>query len=80
MSAVKLQKIGNSLGFRVPKPELEKAGFDVDSEYELISEKGIISLVKRRPHHSQWQFPQADLSKEDREWLEADLGDDGEAR
>ena len=76
MSAVKLQKIGNSLGFRVPKTELEKAGFDINSEYELISEKGIITLVKKRPHHSEWIFPNSSPSQEDRDWLDSDLGDD----
>jgi len=75
MSAVKLQKIGNSLGFRVPKTELEKAGFDVDSDYEIISEKGIITLVKKRPHHSEWTFPNPTLSKDDKDWLNADLGE-----
>lgn len=75
MSAVRIQKIGNSLGFRVPKAELEKAGFDIDSEYELLSEKGIITLVKKRPHHTKWSFPEPELSQEDQDWVNADLGD-----
>lgn len=75
MSAVKLQKIGNSFGFRVPKQDLESAGFDEDCDYELIAEKGVILLVKKRLHHSKWVFKDTGLSKEDRQWLEAKLDD-----
>jgi antitoxin component of MazEF toxin-antitoxin module len=78
MSAVKIQRIGNSLGFRVPKLDLEKAGFDLDSEYELLSEKGIITLVKKRPHHSEWTFPDSKLTSEDQDWLDAELGEGDE--
>lgn len=73
MSAVKLQKIGNSLGFRVSKNDLETAGFDEDLEYELIAEKGVILLVRRAPHSSKWVFKDTALSKKDRKWLEANL-------
>lgn len=73
MSAVKLQKIGNSLGFRVAKTDLEAADFDADSEYELIAEKGVILLVKKRPHSSKWVFKDTSLSKEDQLWLESNL-------
>lgn len=73
MSAAKLQKIGNSLGFRVSKSDLETAEFDESFDYELIAEKGVIMLVKKRPHHSKWVFKDTSLSKEDREWLESDL-------
>jgi antitoxin component of MazEF toxin-antitoxin module len=73
MSAVKLQKIGNSLGFRVSKTDLEAAGFDESFDYELIAEKGVILLVKKRLHHSKWVFKDTSLSKEDKEWLESNL-------
>lgn len=73
MSQAKLQKIGNSLGFRIPKTELEAAGFDESFDYELIAERGVILLVKKRPHSSKWIFKDTALSKEDREWLESDL-------
>jgi len=73
MSQAKLQKIGNSLGFRVSKNDLEAAGFDENSDYELIAEKGVILLVKKRPHASKWIFKNTALSKEDREWLESNL-------
>ncbi len=73
MSQVKLQKIGNSLGFRVSKSDLEAAGFDDSFDYELIAEKGIIVLVKRRPPRSKWIFKDTDLSPEDIQWLESKL-------
>lgn len=73
MSAAKLQKIGNSLGFRISKNELETAGFDESSDYELIAEKGVILIVKKRPHASKWIFKDTDLSKEDKNWLESRL-------
>lgn len=73
MSIAKLQKIGNSLGFRISKGDLEAAGFDENSEYELVAEKGVILLLKRRPHHSKWTFINSALSKEDRQWLESKL-------
>lgn len=75
MSSAKLQKIGNSFGFRVPKNELEVAGFDESFDYELIAEKGVILLVKKRPHSTKWVFKDSALSKEDREWLESNLED-----
>ncbi len=73
MGIAKLQKIGNSLGFRVSKGDLESAGFDEGSEYELIAEKGVIMFVKRREHHTKWNFKDTSLSKEDKEWLESRL-------
>lgn len=73
MSAAKLQKIGNSLGFRISKTDLETAEFDESFDYELIAEKGVIMLVKKRPHASKWVFNDTALSKEDKEWLESNL-------
>ncbi len=80
MSAVKLQKIGNSLGFRVPKNDLEAAGFDVDCDYELIADSGVILLVKKRPHSSEWVFKDSALTKEDKQWLESVLEERNKSR
>lgn len=80
MSAAKLQKIGNSLGFRISRAELETAGFDVDGDYELIAEKGVILIVKKRPHASAWVFKDTSLSKEDTLWLESRLEDGNKKR
>jgi len=73
MSISKLQKIGNSFGFRISKDDLTKAEFEADCEYEVIAEKGVIILVKKRKHPSKWRFPSAELDAEDMEWLDADL-------
>lgn len=73
MGQVKLQKIGNSLGFRISKSDLETAGFDESFEYEVIAEKGVIVLVKRRSHHSKWVFKNTALKEEDLQWLESKL-------
>jgi hypothetical protein len=73
MSSVKLQKIGNSLGFRIARPELEMAGFDENSDYELIADRGLIMIVKKRAHASKWVFKDTALSSEDTQWLESRL-------
>jgi antitoxin component of MazEF toxin-antitoxin module len=75
MAAVKLQKIGNSFGFRVPKEMLEHAGFSTDDQYELVEESGVIVIVKRPPPPERWTFREPDLSEEDQQWLETDLGE-----
>ncbi|MBY0518509.1 MAG: hypothetical protein K2P81_16475 [Bacteriovoracaceae bacterium] len=75
MGALKLQKIGNSLGFRISKSDLEKAGFDTNCEYELIAEKGVIILVNKRSPPSKWKFPQSKIEPEDVEWLDAKLSE-----
>jgi antitoxin component of MazEF toxin-antitoxin module len=76
MSALKLQKIGNSFGFRIPKETLDQLGFSAEDQYELIEERGSLVIVKRRPPLAQWTFREPDLSSEDLSWLEADLGED----
>ena len=75
MGAIKLQKIGNSLGFRVPKELLDNLNFELNDDYELISTEGAITIIKREPHNSNWEFSNKSLSKEDKEWLDADLGE-----
>lgn len=75
MSSVKLQKIGNSYGFRIPKETLEQAGFHATDQYEVIEEDGVLVIVKLPPPSAKWTFKEPDLSDEDSQWLEADLGD-----
>ncbi len=72
MSAIKLQAIGNSFGFRLPQESLKTAGFTPTDEYEFFSQEGVIVILKRLPHHSQWSFESPKLSKEDKEWINAD--------
>lgn len=75
MAALKLQKIGNSYGFRVPKETLEHVGFHADDQYELIEEEGVLVIVKRPPPSGTWTFREPDLTDEDKQWLESDLGE-----
>ncbi|MGZ3687809.1 MAG: AbrB/MazE/SpoVT family DNA-binding domain-containing protein [Bdellovibrionota bacterium] len=76
MAALKLQKIGNSYGFRIPKETLEHVGFHSEDQYELIEEAGVLVIVKRPPPPETWTFHEPALTDEDKQWLEADLGDD----
>jgi antitoxin component of MazEF toxin-antitoxin module len=75
MTRVKLQKIGNSFGFRIPKQTLDGVGFRARDQYELIEESGGIVIVKRGPAVAKWKFASAKLDADDRAWLDADLGE-----
>lgn len=63
MSNTKLQKRGNSFGFKVSTTDLEAAGFDKSSDYEIIAQEGFILFAKKRPHASKWVFKDPALSK-----------------
>ena len=73
MGTLKLQKIGNSQGFRISKADLKKAGFDDSSEYDLIAEKGVLILVKAKTPPFKWRFPSPQFESEDQEWINADF-------
>lgn len=47
--AVTLQKWGNSVGLRVPKPLLEQLGLKEGSEVDLAVEGNRLVIKKRRP-------------------------------
>jgi antitoxin component of MazEF toxin-antitoxin module len=73
--ATKLSKIGNSFSVRIPKEKLSKAGFKHGDELEIIEKNGVLLILKKIPHHSQWKFEgDTSLSEEDKLWLNADLG------
>lgn len=73
--ATKLSKVGNSFSVRIPKEKLSKAGFSNDDELEIIEKRGVLLILKKIPHHSQWRFEgDTTLSEEDKQWLEADFG------
>ena len=78
MAVLKLQKIGNSYGFRIPKEALEHAGFHAEDQYELVEEKGVLVIVKRPPPSNLWTFREPELTDEDQKWIEADLGEKSE--
>lgn len=76
MGALKLRDIGTSQGFVIPKSELIKAGFSKEDEFEILVKENSISILKRRPHHSKWSFPDPKLSEKEQSWVDADLGED----
>ena len=80
MSSLKIRKVGNSLGVIFPK-ELQEtlniAEGDVIDVTNLGSNKVILDA--HLPHHSKWSFSNTDLSKEDQDWINAELEDDDES-
>ncbi|MDH4467868.1 MAG: hypothetical protein QE271_07410 [Bacteriovoracaceae bacterium] len=71
---MKLKKFGNSYGFSIPSIELKNNKFKVSDDFEMITNHNSITFTKRRPHNKNWKFKDAKLSKADREWLEANMG------
>jgi antitoxin component of MazEF toxin-antitoxin module len=75
MGALKLRDIGTSQGFVIPKSELLKAGFSKDDEFEILVKENSISILKRRPHHSKWTFPEPKIPDDESAWVDTDLGE-----
>jgi AbrB family looped-hinge helix DNA binding protein len=83
MTALKIRKVGNSLGVILPKEiqdELELSEGDI-LELTKISHKRVL-LESPLPHHSEWKFKEGKndgkkggnkLTTEEKEWDEADL-------
>ena len=44
----RVQKWGNSLGLRIPKPYAEEAGIEADSAVEITVRDGIILITPKR--------------------------------
>lgn len=78
MSAVKIRKIGNSLGILIPKEVQESLNVTEGDVLDLVkTKKGKAILKSHLPHHSEWRFDgDTSLSEEDKEWLEAPLLDE----
>ena len=77
MTALKIRKVGNSLGVILPKEIQEELGLFEGDILELtkIANKKVL-LETPLPHNSKWKFTGADeVNREDKEWLEADLED-----
>ncbi len=75
MGALKLRDIGTSQGFVIPKSQLLKAGFSKDDEFEILVKENSISILKRRPHHSKWTFPEPKIPDDESIWVDIDLGE-----
>jgi putative addiction module antidote len=78
MSSIKIRKIGNSLGVILPKEiqdSLEVVEGDLIECTQIENKKVLLESIL--PHHSQWKFEDSnELTKEDKDWLDADLEDD----
>lgn len=76
MGAIKLTKIGNSQGVTLPKEILEQGNFTLGDQLEVHVYNGRLILFKKPIHHSQMNFDGDNfLSKEEQEWVNADLGE-----
>ncbi len=79
MSTLKIRKVGNSLGVIFPKEVQDTLNISEGDVIDVTSIDGNrIILDSHLPHHSKWKFKNTKLSKEDKDWLEADLEDDDE--
>lgn len=77
MSALKIRRVGNSLGVIFPREIQEALNI---SEGDIIDvstiEKNKVVLEAHLPHHSKWKFKNTELTDEDKKWLESDLEDE----
>jgi putative addiction module antidote len=79
MSTLKIRKVGNSLGVIFPKEIQEALNITEGDVIDVTTLNGNkVILDSHLPHHSKWIFKDAELSTEDREWLDADLEDDND--
>ncbi len=78
MTAIKIRKVGNSLGIILPKEiqdALEVTEGDIIELTKITNKK--ILLETPLPHHSEWKFENVEeLTKEDKDWIESDFGED----
>ena len=80
MPTLKIRKVGNSLGVIFPKEIQETLNISEGDVIDVTTlGKNKVILDSHLPHHSKWIFPNAELSKEDQEWINADLEDDNES-
>lgn len=80
MSALKIRKVGNSLGVIFSKDIQEALNISEGDTIDVTTvEKNKILLETHLPHHSKWKFADVELSQEDVEWLDSDLEDENES-
>ncbi len=80
MSSLKIRKVGNSLGVIFPKEIQDSLNIVEGDIIDVTSiENNKIIIEAHLQHHSKWKFSNAELSKEDQDWLDADLEDDNES-
>ena len=80
MSSLKIRKVGNSLGVIFPKEIQDSLNIVEGDIIDVTSiENNKIIIEAHLQHHSKWKFSNTELSKEDNDWLNADLEDDNES-
>ena len=74
MSALKIRRVGNSLGVIFPKEIQQALNISEGGIIDVTTiEKNKVILEAHLPHHSKWKFKNTNLTDEDTQWLEADL-------
>lgn len=78
MTALKIRKVGNSLGVILPKEiqdALEVSEGDIIELTKIANKKVLIETSLS--HHSEWKFEgDKKLSREEKEWLDSDFGEE----
>lgn len=75
MVGLKIRRVGNSLGVILPKEIQEFLNIQEGDTLDVNTLDSRLVLESHLSHHSRWKFKDAQLNKEDKEWLDADLGD-----
>ena len=80
MSAVKIRKIGNSLGILIPKEIQDSLNVSEGDLLDFVKvSNGKAMLESHLPHHSEWKFEGVEkLSEDEVNWLEAPLEDESD--
>lgn len=80
MSALKIRKVGNSLGVLFTKEIQEILNISEGDMIDITALKdNQVILTSHLPHHSQWTFKDTELNDEDLLWINAELGEDDES-
>mgnify|MGYP001007967004 CR=1 FL=1 len=79
MSSLKIRKVGNSLGVIFPKEVQDTLNISEGDIIDITTVSGNkVVLDSHLPHHSKWTFKDTDLSKEDADWVDADLEEEND--
>jgi putative addiction module antidote len=79
MSGLKIRRIGNSLGVIFPKEIQEALGVTEGDILDVNTVENKLILETHLAHHSKWKFSETELTKDDKDWINADLEDDNDS-
>src|SRR5690606_4327262 len=77
MNTTRLKKVGGSIMLAVPPAVLKTLELSIDSEVGMTIDNGCLIIEpQKRPHYSLEELlaqcdPHAEMSEEDREWIDA---------